>query len=267
MLISVLLGVLVGAVLGLTGAGGGILAVPALVAGLGWSMQQAAPVALIAVAGSAALGAIEAFRKGLVRYRAAALMALAGVPFTWVGVWLAHATSQRVLAALFAALMLLVALRLLRQALGEGDAGPASASAIVRLNPATGRLHWNGPTALLLTSVGGLTGLATGVLGVGGGFVIVPLLRRFTDVPMHGIVATSLLVIAIVGTGGVLAALLHGAVLPAGPTALFAVATAAGMLAGRGLSQRLSARHVQVGFATILLIVALGMFGKAAVNA
>ena len=265
-LTSLLLGVLVGAVLGLTGAGGGILAVPALVVGLGWSMQQAAPVALIAVAGSAALGAIEAFRKGLVRYRAAALMALSGIPFTWLGVTLAHATPQRVLTTIFAALLLLVATRLLRQALGAGTAEAQADTALARMDPATGRLRWNGPTALLLAGIGSLTGLATGLLGVGGGFVIVPLLRKFTDVPMHGIVATSLLVIAVVGAGGVVAALLHGAVLPVGLTLLFTVATAAGMLAGRGLSHRLSARQVQVGFATVLSIVAIGMIGKAAAN-
>lgn len=90
MLISLILGSLVGAVLGLTGAGGGILAVPALVVGMGLPMQQATPVALIAVAGSAAIGALEGFRQGLVRYRAALLMAVAGVPLTSLGVKLAH---------------------------------------------------------------------------------------------------------------------------------------------------------------------------------
>ena len=266
MLTSLLLGVFIGAVLGLTGAGGGILAVPALALGMGWSMQQAAPVALVAVASSAALGAIEAFRKGLVRYRAAALMAVSALPFTWLGVTLARTLPQRVLTAIFAALLLLVATRLLRQALGAGAAEAQADAALARMDPATGRLRWNRPTAFLLAGIGSLTGMATGLLGVGGGFIIVPLLRRFTDVTMHGIVATSLLVIALVGAGGVVAALLHGAVLPVGLTLLFTVATAAGMLAGRSLAHRLSARHVQLGFATILLIVALGMFAKAAAN-
>ena len=94
MLISLLLGVLVGAVLGLTGAGGGILAVPALVVGLGWSMQQAAPVALIAVAGGAGIGALDGFRQKLVRYRAAALMAVIGIPVTALGIRAAQAVSQ-----------------------------------------------------------------------------------------------------------------------------------------------------------------------------
>jgi uncharacterized membrane protein YfcA len=60
------LGMLIGAVLGLTGAGGGILAVPVLVAGMHWFMRQAAPVALIAVATGAAVGATDGFKQGLV---------------------------------------------------------------------------------------------------------------------------------------------------------------------------------------------------------
>jgi len=57
---------LIEAVMGLTVTGGGILAVPVLVAGMHWSMQQAAPVALIAVAAGAAVGATDSFKQGLV---------------------------------------------------------------------------------------------------------------------------------------------------------------------------------------------------------
>ena len=80
-----LLGVLVGLVLGLTGAGGGMLAVPALVFGMGWTVAQAAPVALLAVAAAAWLGSIDGLRHGLARYRAALLMALAALPSTTLG--------------------------------------------------------------------------------------------------------------------------------------------------------------------------------------
>ena len=120
MLTSLVLGAIVGAVLGLTGAGGGILAVPALVVGLGWSMQQAAPVALLAVAGGAAIGAAEGCRRHLVRYRAAILMATVGMPFTSWGNRAAQALPQRTLLALFAAVMLLVAGR----ALASGATAP-----------------------------------------------------------------------------------------------------------------------------------------------
>jgi uncharacterized membrane protein YfcA len=85
MALALVLGVLVGLTMGLTGAGGGILAVPTLVVGLRWTMHQATPVALMAVALGAAVGAIEGLYQRLVRYRAAALMALAGIPATALG--------------------------------------------------------------------------------------------------------------------------------------------------------------------------------------
>ncbi|NNG63019.1 TSUP family transporter, partial [Pseudomonas fragi] len=64
-MLIIVLGVLVGLLLGLTGAGGGILAIPALTLGLGWSLLEATPVALLAVGIAAAVGALDGLRKGL----------------------------------------------------------------------------------------------------------------------------------------------------------------------------------------------------------
>ncbi|MBS0307445.1 MAG: sulfite exporter TauE/SafE family protein [Proteobacteria bacterium] len=261
MAISLLLGVLIGAVLGLTGAGGGILAVPALVFGMGWSMQHAAPVALIAVAGGAAIGALEGLRQGLVRWRGALLMAAVGMAMTPFGVRLANVLPQSWLLLLFAIVMLLVAARLLHANTAAIDQHVISRRA-GGIDPETGRFDWNAPTILLLGAIGALTGLMTGLLGVGGGFVMMPLLRRYTAVSMHGIVATSLLVIALVGATGVASALLHGVTVPLIPTLLFAAATAIGMLFGRKAAGHLSPRHVQYGFAALLVMVAGAMLFK-----
>jgi uncharacterized membrane protein YfcA len=267
MLTSLILGALVGAVLGLTGAGGGILAVPALVVGMGWPIQQASPVALIAVAGSAAIGAVEAFRRGLVRYRAALLMAVAGAPVTLLGTSLAHKLPQRLLIELFAGVMLLVALRLLTQATGQKTSEQTMSPICVgRIDPGTGRLAWNWATGAALAGTGALTGLMTGLLGVGGGFVIVPILRKLTNVSMHGVVATSLMVVALVGSGGVVSAMEAGASPPLMLTLLFSLTTVLGMIVGRGASRRLSARHIQIGFAGVLVCVSLGMMAKALLN-
>ncbi|WDD94594.1 sulfite exporter TauE/SafE family protein [Burkholderia sp. FERM BP-3421] len=264
MLIALILGGVVGAVLGLTGAGGGILAVPVLVVGMGLHMQQAAPVALVAVAGSAAIGALEGFRRGLVRYRAAFLMTATGIPLTSLGVKLAHSLPQRVLLTLFALTMGVVAVRLLRQALGERrGVTRASSLCVGRVNQETGRLIWSWQTALALASTGAMTGLMTGLLGVGGGFVIVPMLRKFTHVPMHGIVATSLTVIAFVGTGAMLVALFAGVRAPLELTLWFSATTALGMAGGRWASRFLSALHVQIAFGSVLVCVALGLLVKA----
>lgn len=263
--ISLLLGVLVGIVLGLTGAGGGILAVPALVNGMGWSVQEAAPVALIAVASGAALGAFDGLRKGLVRYKAALFMVLCGIPFTQAGLAVARQLPQPVLLTLFAGLTLFVVARLIRQTMQKNR--PAdNAHALARIDPTTGRFRWTWGSAGLFAGFGALTGFMTGLLGVGGGFVIVPAMRRFTNAPLHGIVATSLLVIALVSSGGIAVAVANGAALPWPATLLFAAATALGMGVGRKLSPRLSETTIQFGFAVVLLGSAASMIFKALGN-
>ena len=274
MALTLLLGALVGAVLGLTGAGGGILAVPALVAGMGWTMQQAAPVALVAVAVGAAVGAAEGLRRRLVRYKAAFLMAASGIPATSLGIRAAQWLPQRTLLALFAGVMLWVAWRMFERSRlprrdpcllapdGESDGG-ATPRQVGRIDPATRRFVWTWPTAALIAGIGLLTGFTTGLLGVGGGFVVVPMLKRFTSLAMHAVVATSLLVIALVGLGGVASALAHGADMPAAATASFAAATAAGMLAARATAGRVPARQVQRAFAVLLVAVAAGLLSKA----
>lgn len=262
MILVLLLGALVGAVLGLTGAGGGILAVPALVAGLGWSVQQAAPIALIAVAAGAATGAIEGFRQGLVRYRAGLLMAALGVPLTAVGAWLAQRVSTDWLTGLFGLTMLMVAARGLHRATAD-SAEDSRMLPRCNVNPDTGRLVWTPVSTLVIGSIGMFTGLLTGLLGVGGGFVIVPALRRFTSLSMHAIVATSLFVIALTGGGGVITALWHGARLPGAITWPFLAAVIAGMIAGRILAKHLPGAQIQRGFALLVLLIGLSMLAKA----
>lgn len=267
MMLSLLFGMAIGALMGVTGAGGGILAVPALVAGLGWSMQQAAPVALIAVAGGAALGAFDAWRRQLVRYRAALLIAAIALPFTSLGIRAAQLLPQRWLLLLFACVMLAVALRawLCSHADAPDTTGmQAAPGAVGRINPDTGRFHWNRRTALLFGTIGAIAGFMTGLLGVGGGFIIVPMLQRFTNVSMHGVVATTLLVIALVGSSGIAMAVSHGAEIAWPAALLFAGATAAGMMVGRRHVHRLSGRQVQRAFAVVVFGVACWLFVKAA---
>nr|WP_276583706.1 sulfite exporter TauE/SafE family protein [Pseudomonas sp. RIT-PI-AD] len=259
--LAVVYGLAVGVTFGLTGAGGGILAVPALVIGLGWSMPTAAPVALLAVAAAAATGAVQGLREGLVRYRAALLMASAGALLSPLGVELAQRLPHRVLTTAFALVMTLVALRLVRQAFGHVACDPAADSPRppCRLDPASGRFRWTPRVSAILAAIGALAGLLSGLLGVGGGFLIVPALRRVSDVPLHGIVATSLMVIALVSGFAAFGALSAGVRIDA-MGASFIAASVAGMLVGRRLSGRLPARFIQVGFAGVCLIVAVSLF-------
>lgn len=249
------IGIAVGLLMGLTGAGGGILAVPALVYSQGWSMQQAMSVALLAVTCAALIGAIQAWRKKLVRYRAALLMALAGAPLSWLGVLTAARLSQRWLMLSFSMILVLVAARLLQQ-LRASAYDQAGQHVLAQIDSNTGRFDWSLKTAVVLAAIGAMAGFVTGLLGVGGGFVVVPLLRHYTNLSMQGAVATSLMLISLVGTVGVGSAVAHGAVLPYEFSAVFVGISVVGMLLGRRLAAHLPVKTVQGVFALLLLAVA-----------
>lgn len=262
MVTSIVLGALIGVLLALTGAGGGILAVPLLVFGAHLGVAQAGPIALMAVGMAAGIGALLGLRAGVVRYRAAMLIAGAGMLLSPAGLWLAGRIDNRWLSILFALVLMHVAWKTYRGATSPAStAVPAPAPACAR-SPVTNRFIWTRPCAIALGLSGTLAGLLSGLLGVGGGFVMVPVLKRFTDLTMQSVVATSLAVIALVSVTGVAASAVSGSLdwsiaLP------FTGGAVAGMLAGRTVSAHLAGPHLQVGFAAIAAIVALSMLARA----
>ena len=255
------LGLLVGAIMALTGAGGGILAVPLLLFGAGLEMSQAAPIGLLAVGMSAALGAALGLKAGTVRYKAALLMAATGMLLAPVGVWLGSLIDNRWLSVLFAFILLFVAYRTFRQAGATSSEAPDNSEPPCIRSSDTGRFIWTTRCARALALSGTVAGLLSGLLGVGGGFVIVPALKRSTDLAMQSIVATSLTVIALVSISGVSSSALAGS-LNWNAAIPFTGGAVAGMLIGRRISAYLAGPHLQKGFATVSGMVAIGMIVK-----
>ncbi len=264
MLISLALGLIIGMTLALTGAGGGILAVPLLVFGAGIGVAQAGPIGLLAVGLAASLGALLGLRAGVVRYRAAALIAGAGMLVAPAGLWMARQVDNRWLSILFALILLYVAFNTYRKAAstaGGSATAPEHSPACIR-EAARGRFIWTRPCATALSLSGLVAGVLSGLLGVGGGFVMVPALQRYTDLTMQSIVATSLATIALIAAAGVATSAASGTMnwdiaLP------FAGGALLGMLGGRALSARLSGPNLQKGFAAVSALVAAGMIVKA----
>lgn len=266
---TLLLGLIVGAVLGLTGAGGSILAVPLLMAGLGWTLPQAAPVALLAVCASATFGTVVAWDVTHVRYRAAALMGLAAVVTAPLGIKAASVLPLPLLTLLFAVVLGVVGARMMRQALRApaeaaivratvaGD-GAVAGGRWIRISSA-GRILWGATTAAVVAAIGALTGFVAGLLGVGGGFVIVPALRALSGLSMHSCVATSLMAIALISAVAAAGAVLQGVAVDWRAAAPFVAGALAGMLAGRRLAPRVAGPRLQQGFAVVMLVVAAGL--------
>jgi uncharacterized membrane protein YfcA len=263
MLSGLLLGALVGIVMGVTGAGGGILAVPLLVFGMHLSIIEAGPVGLLAVGVSAAVGALIGLKAGTVRYRAALLIAGTGMLLAPAGVWLAHRLDTRLLAMAFAAVLAWVAYRTFMDISRRGIAPAArNLNRLCMQDEMTGRFIWTGKCAGALSIAGVIAGMLSGLLGVGGGFVMVPALQRSTNLGMRSIVATSLAVITLVSLAGVATSVATGKI--ALEVALpFAAGSVAGMGAGSVLTSRLPQHYPKAAFAMICLGVAAMMFYKA----
>ncbi|MDG4551295.1 MAG: sulfite exporter TauE/SafE family protein [Candidatus Contendobacter sp.] len=267
---SLLFGLLVGFSLGLTGGGGSIFAVPLLVYGLTMPTHEAVGVSLVAVGATALGGAIVRLWGREVELKAALLFGMAGIVGAPLGSVLGAKMPADLLLGGFALLMLLVATRLWRQAIrrpaetrivragddatnSTEDSGPAC-----RVNP-TGGLVLTSRCALVLALGGVLTGLLSGLFGVGGGFLIVPALVLAASLPMRRAVATSLLVIAMVSAAGTVSHLLAGRPLALAVTGWFVLGGLAGMGLGSRLSRRLAGPQLQKLFAAIMAGVAVFM--------
>jgi uncharacterized protein len=263
--LSPVLGAVVGLVLALTGAGGGILAVPLLVFGLHLGIAQAGPVALLAVALSAGLGAVLGLASRTLRYRAAGLMALAGMAASPAGLWVAARLPERPLAVLFALVLAFAAWRMFDGGARElrGQDVRRAQEPPCRFDGATGRLRWTPACAGTLAMAGAVAGFLSGLLGVGGGFVVVPVLLAVTDLPMMAVTATSMGVLALIALAGAGAAALAGT-LQVDVAWPFALGALAGLLGGRLVASRLAGPRLQQGFALLAGTVAAVLLVRAA---
>jgi uncharacterized membrane protein YfcA len=262
--ISVGLGVFVGMMMALTGAGGGILSVPLLVFGLNLSIASAGPIGLLAIAVAGSLGAINGLRTKLLRYRAALVMATLGIVLAPVGVYLAQRIPNQPLLIVFASILIVVSIRMLIQAQQEitGNVPKERPAPPCKLDQSIGRLIWSVPCARSLMGSGAVAGLLSGLLGVGGGFIIVPALKKVTDLPMQSIVATSLGVLALISITGVTSAAVAGHLnwsigIP------FAGGAFAGMLLGSVIAKQISGPRIQQAFAVFTFLISLSLLYKA----
>lgn len=259
--LSLMFGAVVGLSLGLTGGGGAIFAVPLLVYGLGVPTREAVGVSLAAVGTTSLVGFLYRWHAGQIEFRTGLLFAMAGMLGAPVGTWLAGQLPETLLLTLFAGLMVVVAIRLWQQAsrpvvdlqacvTAEHPDGPACQ------RDAAGSLILTSRCAVLLLIVGVLTGVLSGLFGVGGGFVIVPALVLFSGMAIHRAVGTSLMVIALVSVSGVASQLWAGRAISPVITGLFVVGGIAGLFAGQGIGRRLSGPILQKVFVVAILAVA-----------
>src|SRR5689334_453659 len=155
------LAALIGLSLGLLGGGGSILTVPVFVYVLGYDPKLAIAMSLPVVGTTSLLGAVAHWRAGNVRLETAALFGVAAMVAAYIGARLAHLLTGAVQLSLLAVIMVAAAISMFVNAR--------------RSSPATGERPAGRAASLrLLIPVALVVGLITGIVGIGGGFLIVP---------------------------------------------------------------------------------------------
>ncbi len=235
-------GGLVGFTLGCFGGGGSILAVPLMV----YLVRVPDPhvaigTSALAVSANAATNLLSHARSGTVKWRCGAVFALAGVLGAAVGSTVGKGVDGHRLLALFAGLMLAVAVLMVRTRSGEGD-------------PAATLNRRNAPR---LAAIGSMTGALSGFFGIGGGFLIVPGLMVSARMPILFAVSSSLISVAAFGLTTALNYALAGWV-DWELAALFLAGGAAGGFVGARLTQVISLRsgRLNLVFAGLIVLVA-----------
>lgn len=241
--VGLLLGALMGLSLGLLGGGGSILAVPIFKYALGFGAKEAIASSLAVVGATSLFGAISHRREGHVRLRVALVFGLFAMVGAYLGAqYLAPLLSGATQLALFAAVMLVAAFFMFREK-SSGEDGDETRG---------------GPAArgyLLLLALGVAVGVLTGLVGVGGGFLIVPALVLLAGVPMKEAVGTSLLVITMNSAAGFIG-YLGDVGFRWGIMALFTVSAVGGSFAGARLVRYVRQRALKRSFAVFLVAMA-----------
>ena len=232
---DVLYGLAIGLALGLTGGGGSIVTLPVLVYLVGEAVHPAIATSLAIVGAIAAQGAVA--QRRIVRWRMGAMLGAVGLLGAVPGALVSKLVPGNVLLLLFAGTMVVAAVAMLRSRTNtvETDRSPK-------------------PAVVIVSGFG--LGFLTGFLGVGGGFLIVPVLVFVLGLSMRDAIATSLFVIALNSASSLVTHAFDGSidwsiVVP------FVVGGITGNVAGLALGKRLAQQQLKAIFAVFVLGVGL----------
>ena len=274
LLLPIVVGVCVGIIVGLLGAGGGILSVPILVYLLGQSPHNAAAGSLLIVGATSLIALIG--RRKEVHWKQGAVFGALSIAGSFIGSFLNSLVSPNLLMYLFSALLVMVAGLMFRKAAKEKNAAggnmtggkpqiPSPNTDVneqVCNNNTQGNKnsqrrnsplhHW---ITIIIAAV--LIGVLTGFFGVGGGFAVVPALTLIMHFDMKEASATSLLVMIIASLAGLAARMGTAIQIDYLSVLPFALASMIGGSIGASLTRKAKSTTLTLLFAILLLLVAV----------
>lgn len=270
-LVSLVVGLAVGVLAGLLGIGGGMLLVPAFKLGYAMDSLMCTATSLFTIIPTSVSGAISHIRNKTCLPKLGVAAGLGGACLSPLGVWLATLSPDWAVMGAAALIIAYSSVTMFRKALkapkvprgagaGAADAAAKEAAAEDRA-AAIARAHAEAPTigwreAGIGAAIGLFAGLASGYVGVGGGFIMVPLMMSILHVPMKLTSGTSLIAVMILAVPGTATQALLGNI-----NWIAGIAVACGSIPGATLGAKLipkvPERQLRFLFAGFLVVAAV----------
>lgn len=270
-LVSLVVGLAVGVLAGLLGIGGGMLLVPAFKLGYAMDSLMCTATSLFTIIPTSVSGAISHIRNKTCLPKLGVAAGLGGACLSPLGVWLATLSPDWAVMGAAALIIAYSSVTMFRKALkapkvprgagaGAADAAAKEAAAEDRA-AAIERAHAEAPTigwreAAIGAAIGLFAGLASGYVGVGGGFIMVPLMMSILHVPMKLTSGTSLIAVMILAVPGTVTQALLGNI-----NWIAGIAVACGSIPGATLGAKLipkvPERQLRFLFSFFLVVAAV----------
>ncbi len=264
--IAVVVGLLVGVLSGLLGIGGGTIMVPIFRLGFGLSAIEATATSLFTIIPTSLSGCVTHIKNKTCIVPLGLAAGIGGAITSPLGVWLASISPAWLIMVAAAAIIGYSAVNMLRKAFSKPKAAsqPASQAAVQPASQDAPRSVAPGDSAfkisrkhLLMGAAIGLgAGVASGYVGVGGGFIMVPLFLSVIGIPMKRASGTSLIAVTILAIPGVIEQALLGNVHFMIGIAM-AVGSIPGAVLGAQLVKRVPERTLRIMFGAFLLLMAV----------
>ncbi len=244
--LTLAVGAMSGLLAGMFGIGGGLLTTPAIRVVLGYPAFIAVGTPLVAILPTAVFGAVSYARAGMADVRLGLTVGAWGIVGSVAGAALTRLAGGSTLMLLTAVLVLFAAADMAWSARAAGAAQPPAPPEAPLAPPRAGRV------AKALTGL--VTGLYSGFFGLGGGFVLVPLLTRRMGLSIKQAIGTSLVAIGVLAVPGIATHWALGNV-DVRLGVLLALGSVPGALAGARVTRMATERWVRIGFAALMSVV------------
>jgi len=248
-------GFFIGIIASMTGVGGGIFIVPILTFFYAFVVNSATGTSLTSIIFTAIASTLNYAKQKRIYYKTGAILIITTAPGAYLGAWLATIMEERTLGLVFGVFLILVAIRMIISALrtkAQKQAQP--------VRTGTELLH-SGKTVIIGAGLSFFGGVASGLLGIGGGTLVVPILIVAMGMPIHYATATSMFTMIFTSISGV--AKYAQADLINFPVALLlATGTIFGAQVGAYTSKKISGRNLGLIFGIMLVVAGINMILK-----